>query len=331
MSEKTVLTETQVTEDPTIEVPGIPTEILESFRKESQVGYLLFKSVIEVSDLSGEPDRYEQLKIFLYLPKKFQKMLADHLVKSLERDTYFKEKSAIRQTISDTFTSHKMGGILAGEFFEELVRTETKMKELEAETEEGKKEVFKKLRMARELMRVWQYPQEFGIDTHWRNPDAAFFEIEDDGTIVIKAVGEVKAGDLDARAYYQLQKTGIEQQLHEVISFLKARDTQWFTDNKLPHLQEAIPHLHVSSDFKIRLIVPRNRDITEGGITEQQAEQLIKHRGGDVIGDSRFLTVRIEEFTHLLARSGRITLQKSLFSQRELRAMTNLLYGYLDT
>lgn len=331
MSEKSITTEPQVADEPVLEVPGIPAEILESFRAESQVGYQLFKSVIETNDQSGDPDRYEQLKVFLYLPKRFQEMLATHLVKSIERDRYFQEKKGVNRAITHTFVPTNQGGVLAGEFFEELVRTENKMKELESESEEGKKEVFKKLRMARELMRVWQYPEQYGIGTHWRNADAAFFEIEDDGTIVIKAVGEVKATDLDLRAYKQLQRDGIEQQLGEVISFLKAQDKQWFIDRKLPHLSEAIAHLHVSSDFKIRLIVPRNRNISEDGITEQQAEQLVKHRGGKVLGDARLGQVSVEEFTHLLTRSGRISLQKSLFSQKELGAMTNLLFGYLDT
>lgn len=77
MTEKTSISTEEVAQtvvEPLIVVPGISSEILESFRNESAVGYALFKAVIEAGDVSNNPDRMEQLKVFLYLPKKISRI-----------------------------------------------------------------------------------------------------------------------------------------------------------------------------------------------------------------------------------------------------------------
>jgi len=364
MTEKTSISTEEVAQtvvEPLIVVPGISSEILESFRNESAVGYALFKAVIEAGDVSNNPDRMEQLKVFLYLPKKFQESLASHLILAQERDRMFHPQKSVTNAVRNNFTQAKRFRVLKGEFFEELVRTENKMYELQlvrATEEERKKrsvqlteddveareklkqqsiedkEKFaKKLKLTRQLLKVWQYPDLFGLPNRWNNPDSAFFEIEDDGSIVIKAVGEAKSGMLNSRAYGQLIYEGIQKQLHEVTDTLKSKDPNWFKKYDLELLGENIDMLHVANDFKIRLIIPRNKKVAGTVPTRKEAEALIKSdwRNRDfVFGSTTENPVKVTSFIDLLADSGRITIQKSQFSKKELDAMSELLYGYID-
>lgn len=314
--------------EPVIEVPGISRDILETFREESAVGYALFKQVVECNDLQGNPDRLTQLKIILHFPKKFRERLEHHLEATKLRDAYFAKKKGIRGAISRSFTQSEERSIFAGELFEELVRSENKMHELAKK--QDKEQLLKKMKVSRQLMYVWQYPEKFGIETHWRNPDAAFFEIEDDGTIVIKAVGEAKSGKLDTRAFQQLKEGGIKTQLNQVLRDLKSRDKKWFTDRNLDELADEIDTLHVDTDFKIRLIVPRSDDSIHGILSDSVANKLIKKRKDDshlVEGSREWGEVTVEDFVYQLKKPDKISLHASAFSGKELAAMNTLLYG----
>lgn len=318
--------------EPLIEVPGISSDILETFRAESAVGYALFKQVVECNDQQGNPDRLTQLKIILHFPKKFRERLEHHLEATKQRDAYFAKKKGVRSAISHTFVQSKERGIYVGELFEELVRSENKMRELEKK--QDLEFVQKTAKVSRQLMYVWQYPEKFGLQTHWRNPDAAFFEVDTDGSIVIKAVGEAKSGKLDTRAYQQLLEGSIQSQLNDLLANLREKDKQWFRDRKLDELAAEIDTMHVDKNFKIRLIVPRSQHFSDPAITEEVAYKLIKVRkdNSDLVdGSGEWGEVHVADFVYQLKKSDKISLHTSAFSGKELAAMTNLLYGSAHT
>ena len=264
------------------------------------------------------------------LPKNLLKSLTVHLHHSERRQKQFLARHDRQAAEKFKFSDKEKTGVLAGEVFEELVRTEFKMNEFaRVQNDPEKKDAFiTQLRLARELMRVWQYPEKFGIDVNWRNPDAAFFEINDEGKVVIKSVGEVKAGSLDARAYEQLKSTGIQNQLKEVLHVLKNKDATWFKQKKLPELEAVCQNLSIADDFKIQLFVPRNREVSASGITYEEAERLTKqnYRDRTMVAGKSTQPVTIHAMAYELSESKRISVQKSLFSQRELGVLTEFLF-----
>ena len=306
------------------DVPGVPKNILELFSSESKMGYALFEKILAVDEYQHPANRREQLRVIASLSKEIIEGLRQHLISSEQRESYFQGKKTV-------LTEKKKKMILSGEIFEELVRTEFKLQE---STKNTKEQFRKKNQITKEFLDVWQYPEKYSLDTHWRNPDAAFFEMEDDGTITLQAVGEVKSGKLNARSYEQLVREGIQNQLIELVHVLKKKDTAWFLENKLPMLAKVCANLRIADNFTIRLVVPRNRAVSEEGITYTEAEALIQkdtNNPSEVSGQSFDKpSVSVSAFVEELVSSGRIDVQKSLFSQRELWALRDYFYDEIQ-
>ena len=334
-----------------VQVEGINPAALEDLQKKSPVGYELFIRLLEVNDSRFEADRIEQFETLCYLNKNFLGLLKKHLFTARKVERTFRlrrvqqdlrsgriaradKEQALTEAKQYTFTSNETFGILKGEIFEDLVRAEFRRKELSPvlQKPEERTEVFKKLRLAREFMYVWQYPALCGLDKRWRNPDAAFLEIESDGRVIIKSVGEVKSGKLDARAYQQLRATGIYSQIREFIAAIQEKGPEWFDQvnppDGLPELKKVYKDLVVDEDFKIELFVPRNNDVSETGVTDDQARRLIKTRGNYVVGESQN-PIAVDSFVYDLVNSGRIDVKKSLFSTREVEVLTSTLMNEL--
>ncbi|MCA9368997.1 MAG: hypothetical protein H6773_03830 [Pseudomonadales bacterium] len=309
--------------------------ILHELKEAKPVLYSLLRDLVTSGhEPSYTPDRAAQIKVLAKLPADLITQMKDFLV----RDQEYQEKYFRGSDDEPKRTDHKV----AGELFEILVRIQVSAEEKQSIDIPNTSERVSLSDLTNQFLEVWQYPQKFGIRAAWRNPDAAFLDIDAEGHIYLKAVGEVKAGLLDMRAFEQLRVTGIEMQVKEVLKYLRSRPANWFDQNGLDALKVAKDSLDIHPDgLKIRLFVPAHKEVSKEGITRKQAEDLIKkRRGHEDRGDDALVQVprhlqlklnpvRVRVFMNLLQDSSRISVQQAVFSGRELYTLANTIISQM--
>ncbi len=235
-------------------------------------------------------------------------------------------------------------GDITGMLFERLAAAEFRLEKLDAvdqlelpSSNENQSEQLKlRLKIASELVRVWQNPDWYGFGKKLKNPDLAYIQITDQGTVVIEALGEVKLGDLDYRCYTQLVDSGFKDALNTLLQELNGPNSEHYKQNLLKkglvHLANA-GEIKVDDNLVIHLVTTSNRPLAKRGgrISRFLAKNLINTRkfksqqfrskieGQLQAGESP--TVDEETFIKLLMDESKVQIRRSNFSHNEVMAL----------
>src|SRR3972149_4034908 len=275
----------------TIENKGIAAElgqVLEGVPPEE--GYLLDRE-LQASILRELPDNLvEELHGHLMANEVEQRKIAT------ERGKEFKETPDDR--------------VIKGELFERLAAAQYGRAGAEAQDPRLAEE------LSQELVQLMHNPERFTLGKqigHIRNPDLAFFRINDQGKVEIEAAGEVKLGLLDERAGDQIGwgfRKGIQRMVQAVNQVENPEDSGL---TAVAQSRARGGSLGVSEDLKVKLIVPADRNL-------DKKESLINRNNFQQEEDYNHLA-------ELLKDESKIEILKSAFSWREVAEISYYLVG----
>jgi len=146
-------------------------------------------------------------------------------------------------------------------------------------------------------------PHRFGFETEsTRNPDVAWLDLDEDGRVVIKGVGEITVThQLNKRKFLQLSDTGFAQTLRFAARFLNSlEDGEKYG---LPEFGKGKKKLEVASKIKTYLVVHHDMDTCSDGLLNSI---------GNAVSDA--------EYSHLSPIE-----KKKVFSQSEKEAFHRFL------
>ena len=146
-----------------------------------------------------------------------------------------------------------------------------------------------------------------------RNPDLAFFRINDQGKVEIEAAGEVKLGLLDERSAAQIGggfKNGIQRMVRAVNQVEKPEE---FGLTAVAQSRTRGGSLGASEELKVKLIVPADRNL-------DKKESLINRNNFQQEED-------YDHLVELLQDESKIEILKSAFSWREVAEISYYLVG----
>lgn len=291
---------------------------------------VLLDKVFEVS--SRSPATWEKKKRFIgALPEDFIVEMHAHLQSGdAEHAEYLRgigrdEKMKPWSELSDAERLEQeriMKGILFGEVFERLVQEE--LAEILQMSPED-------MELAQEATMLLHNPARHNLETSGRNPDLTIVDIK---TGEIVKLVEAKTGYFDERAYKQMMgyKRHITQtieQIQEVSEEAKKslekggapvtpEDLEQFLRQNYG-LSSEITRLGVSEDLKRTFIVPSDRrtDRPEGLIKTSNSRDY----------DSVFRNPQNRRDFERLLRNREIEVIRSIFSTREINAITDVVLG----
>ena len=248
------------------------------------------------------PDRELQTSILRELPENLVEELHGHIMASE------KEQRQIAAELGKEFEAHPEDRVIRGELFERLATLQYGRAGAEAQDPLLAEE------LSQELVQLMHNPERFALGPqigHIRNPDLAFFRINDQGKVEIEAAGEAKLGFLDERAAKQIGggfKKGIQRMVRAVNQVEKPEDSGL---TAVAQSRTRGGSLGVSEDLKVKLIVPadRNLDKKESLINRNNFQQ-----GEDY-----------DHLVELLQDESKIEILKSAFSRQEIAAMADHL------
>jgi len=177
------------------------------------------------------------------------------------------------------------------------------------------------------ILEVASNPDRYRLGSYGgRNPDAAWLELDDQGKIIIKGVGEITAShQLNKRKYLQLSDTGFISNLRTVSQILN-----YLTDGESLGLGEfgvGKKQVEVANDIKRYLFVNNDFDASTLGvnkmiaksISDEKYSQLDEWHKKRVLSNSEKLA-----FIDIL-NSPNTTIIKSAFSNEEIKSLTKLV------
>ncbi|MEX2053678.1 MAG: hypothetical protein WD940_01580, partial [Patescibacteria group bacterium] len=197
------------------------------------------------------PDRELQASILQQLPENLVEELHAHLM------GHEKEQRQIAEEREKEFKETAEGQVVRGELFERLAAVQYGRAGAEAQDPRLAEE------LSQELVQLMHNPERFTLGPqigHIRNPDLAFFKINDQGKVEIEAAGEVKLGLLNERSADQIGggfKAGIQKMVQAVNEVEKPEDLGL---SAVAQSRARGGTLGMAEDLKVRLIVPADRN-----------------------------------------------------------------------
>lgn len=177
------------------------------------------------------------------------------------------------------------------------------------------------------ILEVASNPDRYRLGTYGgRNPDAAWLELDDQGKIIIKGIGEITTSHrLNKRKYLQLRDAGFINNLRTVSQKLNS-----LTDGETLGLGEfgiGKKQVEVARDIKRYLFVNNDFDTTPTGIERMVAtsvpdknyHQLDKFKRKEILSNTERLA-----FIDIL-KSPNTVIIKSAFSNDETHNLTTLV------
>jgi hypothetical protein len=248
------------------------------------------------------PDRELQTSILHQLPENLIEELHGHLMAGE------KEQQQIAAERGKEVKRSAEEQVVRGELFERLVVLQYGRAGAEAQDPRFAEE------LSQELVQLMHTPERFALGPqigHIRNPDLAFFKINDQGKVEIEAAGEAKLGLLGYRAADQIGRgfqAGVQKMVQAVNQVEKPEDSGL---RAVAQSRARGEDLGVSENLKVKLIVPADRNL-------EKKESLVNQRDFH----------RKEDYTRLvelLQNESETEILKSAFSRQEVAAMA----GYL--
>jgi hypothetical protein len=247
------------------------------------------------------PDRELQTSILRELPDNLVEELHGHLMANEveQRKIATERGKEFKETPDDR--------VIKGELFERLAAAQYGRAGAEAQDPRGVEE------LSQELVQLMHNPERFALGSQIgriRNPDLAFFKINDQGKVEIEAAGEVKLGLLDERASDQIGggfKAGIRKMVQAVNQVEKPEESGL---TAVAQSRARNGYLGVSEDLKVKLIVPADRNLDE-------KKNLINQRDFHSEG----------HYYRLLRQLDKVEILKSAFSREEVAKMAYYLLG----
>ena len=250
------------------------------------------------------PDRELQASIIRELPENLVEELHAHLMANeIEQRKIAGERGKEFKEIPDD-------RVIKGELFERLAAAQYGRAGAEARDPRLAEE------LSQELVQLMHNPERFTLGKqigHIRNPDLAFFRINDQGKVEIEAAGEVKLGLLDERAGDQIGwgfRKGIQRMVQAVNQVENPEDSGL---TAVAQSRARGGSLGVSEDLKVKLIVPADRNL-------DKKESLINRNNFQQEEDYNHLA-------ELLKDESKIEILKSAFSWREVAEISYYLLG----
>jgi len=245
------------------------------------------------------PDREIQSSILRQLPENLVEELHAHLLATEKEDQRFAAEKGkeVRETAE--------GPAIRGELFERLVVLQHGRAGAEAQDPRFAED------LSQELVDLMHDPERFGLREQIgriRNPDLAFFRINDQGRVEIEAAGEVKLGLLNERAADQIGggfRGGIKRMIEAVNEVDRPEDLGL---TAVAQSRTRSGYLSASEDLKVKLIVPADRDL-------DKKESLVNRRDFRHKGSYHRFLRKLDE----------VEMLKSAFSRQEVAAMSDLL------
>ena len=250
------------------------------------------------------PDRELQTSILRELPENLVEELHAHLMANeIEQRKIAGERGKEFKEIPDD-------RVIKGELFERLAAAQYGRAGAEAQDPRLAGE------LSQELVQLMHNPERFALGPqigHIRNPDLAFFKINDQGKVEIEAAGEVKLGLLDERSAAQIGggfKNGIQRMVRAVNQVEKPEE---FGLTATAKSRTRGGSLGVSKELKVKLIVPADRNL-------DKKESLINRNNFQQEED-------YDHLVELLQDESKIEILKSAFSWREVAEISYYLLG----
>ncbi len=240
-------------------------------------------------------------------------------------------------------------GMISGKLFELFAAAEFRLEKLDAldsledaaEKEEKREALEYRLKVAEELLLLWQNPIKYGVPLRLKNPDLAYVLISGAGNVRFEVLGEAKLGMLDYRAYAQLLDSGFKEALRTLINWLNSdagkNHRSVLADKGLYNLSK-VETVSMSETMLVHLVVPANRRVHErqGAITPDLAFSLINTKKFEQQSmDKKFRYIFIgngykfatyQDFIALLCDETQIQYKRSHFSTEEVWALTDVLF-----
>lgn len=215
--------------------------------------------------------------------------LPDNLTEQLQ--AHLQTEPLIRRNHPWSFQKPKTEQAIAGELMEMLVKAENGPNN----------------QIAAEILALMHQPERFGLKNcqSLANPDLAFIDTDSGDQMVVKAVGEVKLGFLNQRAYGQLGHNGFQESFKIIAEFLRGQDIPG-----LEHVCQKGGQIVIAKDFKQIIFVPSDRNTknpeslisSTQPISEWEKRQLVK-----------------------ILTSDQVEIRPIPFSTKEIKLMTKLL------
>ena len=249
------------------------------------------------------PDRELQISILRELPDNLVEELHGHLI-AMEKKQQQVAKGGGEARVVDESSE------VRGELFERLAALQYGKPGAEVQDPrlaEG---------LSQELVNLMHDPERFSLSKqlgHIRNPDLAFFRINDQGKIEIEAAGEAKLGFLNYRSSVQIGR-GFREGTQKMVRMVNRLDKpEEFGLSAVAQSRVRGGYLEVAGDLKVKIIVPANRNL------ENKASLVNRNDFPQEEDYTRFL--------ELLQDESRIEVLKSAFSRQEVATMAYYLLG----
>lgn len=170
-------------------------------------------------------------------------------------------------------------------------------------------------------------PHRFGFDFEsTRNPDAAWLDLDDDGRIIIKGVGEITASpQLNKRKYLQLSDSGFAHTLRFAALFLNNLDDG--DKYGLPEFGKDKKQLEVASKIKTYLVVHHDMDTSSDGMLNSIGKTVPDAEYAHLSSDEqkKVLSQSEKESFHRFLTSSDTVIIKSAFSNYDCQLITNFI------
>jgi len=257
-------------------------------------------------------DESRQARVLENLPDDCLMRLKGHLHEKYIEKEDFKERyfgKPVEKLDEEEKRNYELM-VLRGEVFELLIQSDPEF--VKTKTPESE-----------ELLSLLQNPDRYEKKEKMgriKNPDLAYIELNDEGRIIIKGVGEAKLGLLNERALRQLDSfehsTKALKNTVNGIKHAKKMKRMGFDGLAKRKVQmdesgERGPFVDIDENFKVTLIVPSDRNTT--------AETLMKH--------TPIMEKRKEKYLDIL--SG-IEIKQAAFSIKEVVELTEHIYNRIE-
>ncbi len=257
-------------------------------------------------------DEIRQAKTIKNMPEDLTLELRGHIeaayVEDKKYDGKFKGKK-ISELSEEEKKAYELQ-ILRGELFEMLIKYDPEF--INSRSQEGD-----------ELLSLLHDPERFGLKDKVgsvRNPDLAYIELNEEGRVIIKGVGEAKLGLLGERAISQLRSFDDSVKiLKSTINGLKHAKKMKNTGfeglarrkEQMDQAGEEGPFFDIDEQFKTTLIVPSNREVERGYLYDNLVKRTPKNLQNK------------KEIQDVL---GRIDIKQSAFNVEEVAALAKRIH-----
>lgn len=177
------------------------------------------------------------------------------------------------------------------------------------------------------ILSVANNPERYGLDWHvGRNPDVAWLDIDDQGRIIIKGIGEItNSSQLNKRKYLQLCENGFASNLRYVSKRLNHLENG--NEIGLSEFGEGQKQLEVAPVLKKYLVVPHNFDNSPEGISNSIAQSVSdeEYRHINQVEQKKVLSATEKQSFIDILNSPNTVIIKSVFDNKEIQVITDYL------